>query len=122
MEKNLSEIGEEIAATYLMNNNYKIISRNLHSQYGEIDIIALKNKTLVFVEVKARSSSFNNAFNSVSISKQKKISKTASIFLSKFPKYEDLLIRFDVIAILRSTKTDEYRLKHLKNAFEPNLF
>ena len=122
MEKKLSEIGEETAVTYLINNNYKIIARNFHSQYGEIDIVSLKNKTLVFVEVKARSSSFDNAFNSVSISKQKKISKTASIFLSKFPEYENFLICFDVIAILRSAKTDEYQLKHLKNAFEPILF
>ena len=53
----LGKIGEELAAKYLTQNKYKIIQRNFRCKFGEIDIIAydLKNKELVFFEVKTRS-------------------------------------------------------------------
>lgn len=53
----LGKIGEELAAKYLTQNKYKIIQRNFRCKLGKIDIIAydLKNKELVFFEVKTRS-------------------------------------------------------------------
>ncbi|RLC51046.1 MAG: YraN family protein [Candidatus Cloacimonadota bacterium] len=119
MEKDLSKIGENLAATYLISKKYNILLQNFHTQYGEIDIISEHNNTLIFVEVKTRSSSLKNAFNSVSYAKQKRISQTASIFLSKFPQYEDYQTRFDVIAILFHPQNNNFTLKHLKNAFSP---
>ena len=121
MIKKLSEMGEDLAVTYLISNHYNIIARNFYSQYGEIDIISEYENTLIFIEVKTRSSSFEIAFNSVSFLKQKKISRTASLFLSKYPKYDNYVTRFDVIAILFYPQSNSYSLKHLKNAFEPNL-
>ena len=47
-------IGEKIAQKYLKNNGYKIIENNYYTRNGEIDIIANKEKYIVFVEVKTR--------------------------------------------------------------------
>jgi len=114
--------GEDVAVKYLTRKKYEIIARNYHSQFGEIDIIALKNNELIFFEVKTRKSNFESAFSSVSISKQKKISKTALCFLSKNNKYDNFLTRFDVIALIYDQKKLSFEIKQLKNAFTPILF
>lgn len=112
-------IGEKQAKEYLISNNYEIIKTNFHSPYGEIDIIAKDHETLVFIEVKTRSGNLDSALNSISISKRKKISKTASCFLSKNDTYEDMFTRFDVIVILKGKAHTS--LKHIKEAFIPTL-
>jgi len=115
----IGKSGEEIAANYLLKKGYNILFNNYHSQFGEIDIIALDKDTLVFIEVKTRSSNFEAAFSSVSFSKQQKLTKTALAFLSKNYEYEDFLTRFDVIVVLFDQR-EEYRIKHLADAFPPN--
>ena len=115
----LGKSGEEIAANYLLKKGYNILFRNYHSQFGEIDIIALDKDTLAFIEVKTRTSNFDAAFSSVSFSKQQKLTKTALDFLSKNYKYEDFLTRFDVIVVLFDQR-EEYRIKHLVDAFLPD--
>ncbi len=115
--KRIGTEGEKKAKDFLISNNYKIIKTNFHSPYGEIDIIAQDGEILVFIEVKTRSSDLDSALNSISISKRKKISKTASYFLSKNDTFYDVFTRFDVIIILNSrTHTS---LKHIKEAFVP---
>lgn len=115
----LGKSGEDSALNFLNALGYKIITRNFHSQFGEIDIIALDNDILVFIEVKTRRSNLTSALNSISVSKQKKLSKTASLFLSKNPQYEDNFTRFDVIIILKKHSSE--KIKHLKDAFTPIL-
>jgi putative endonuclease len=46
--------GEELASVFLINKCYKIIARNVRTPYGEIDILAIFNNNLVFIEVKTR--------------------------------------------------------------------
>ena len=115
----IGKSGEKIAANYLLKKGYKILFRNYHSQFGEIDIIALDKDTLAFIEVKTRSSNFESGFSSVSFSKQQKLTKTALDFISKNYEYEDFLTRFDVIVVLFDQR-EEYRLKHLVDAFLPD--
>ena len=120
VKNNIKEIGtkgEKQAKEFLISNKYEIINTNFHSPYGEIDIIAEDKGTLVFIEVKTRSTDLDSALNSISISKRKKISKTASYFLSKNHSYEDMFTRFDVIIII--TKKTYTSLKHIKEAFIP---
>jgi putative endonuclease len=50
------ETGEEIAAASLMKKGYRINNTNFHCPVGKIDIVAYKNKTIVFIEVKKRKS------------------------------------------------------------------
>jgi putative endonuclease len=54
--KRLGDSGEEIAARFLEKRGYRVLERNYRSPVGELDIIALHRGTVVFVEVKARTS------------------------------------------------------------------
>ena len=70
--------GENEACRYLAANGYEILARNYRSRYGEIDLIAQHNGTVVFVEVKLRRDrAFADAAQAVGPSKQEKLRKTA---------------------------------------------
>lgn len=89
--------GEDFALAYLKNNGLTLIYRNFHSRFGEIDLIMQDHDTTVFIEVKKRYSGIDNAIESISYTKQKKLVKTAQFYLSK--KGYDLNCRFDAIVI-----------------------
>ncbi len=118
MRSNLGKKGESIAIEYLENNGYKIVNRNYYSRFGEIDIITKKENYIIFVEVKTRKINTNfNAFEAVDAIKQKKIIKTAMIYLKE--KSLSLQPRFDVIAVLFDTNLKNVKeINHIKNAFE----
>lgn len=115
----MGKAGEDLAVEFLKSLGYKIIHRNYYSQYGEIDIIALDNDLLVFLEVKTRTSNLSSALSSVSYAKQLKLSQTASFFLSQNHQYEDHFTRFDLVVILK--KPDSTKIQHYKDAFTPVL-
>lgn len=54
MSRAIGDIGEEMAVAFLTGKKWKIIGRNLHYRYGEIDILANDGRQLVVVEVKAK--------------------------------------------------------------------
>ena len=56
----LGRCGEEAAALFLVAQGYSIVARNLRTPVGEIDIIAQKAQTLIFVEVKTRPVSYTH--------------------------------------------------------------
>lgn len=96
--KELGTWGEALAATYLRDKGYKIVSRNYRSRYGEIDLIAQNEEYLVFVEVKLRKSAdFAAAAEYVDDRKQHRIRTTAEFWLMDNP--TELQPRFDVIEI-----------------------
>ena len=103
--------GEAVAQEYLKNEGYKILETNFYTKKGEIDIIATKDKIIVFVEVKTRSNDkFGTPAMAVNYKKKQHIKITAKIFLMlhKLAKYE---IRFDVIEVFAS---EDYRINHIK--------
>ena len=108
--KEKGNLGELLAALYLMLKGYKILERNYLIQGGEIDIIANDGKTLVFVEVKKRKDkSFAGGAEFVDAKKQKKIISTAMLYVQK--KELECDMRFDVIEI------NSNEINHIKNAF-----
>lgn len=111
----LGKQGENLAVRYLQANNYRILARNFFSSYGELDIIAQQEDTLIFIEVKTRTSTFDQAENSVSAAKQQKMLATAELFLQQHPACEEMPTRFDVISVI--FRNSQYNLKHLKDAF-----
>ncbi len=113
----LGQKGEALAAKFLISNRYRILERNFNTRWGEIDLICFFDNIVIFVEVKLRSSSLDNALSSVSRSKQKKMVKTAQEYLFLHPELQDYPIRFDIITILQKEK--QYQLKHFKDAFLP---
>ena len=114
----LGKSGEELCTQDLINKGYEIITRNFRSPYGEIDIIAREKHYLVFVEVKTRTKeSLDDTKWNISISKQRKITRTAMYFLIDFQTKDLLEFRFDVM-ILKKEK-DNIEINHLVNAFLP---
>ncbi len=116
-KKTIGDLGENAGVKYLLDNGYKIICRNYHSRYGEIDIIAEKDDVLALVEVRTRNQ-FSPSLprETVDCKKQQKIIKTAYDY---FLKNEcTLQPRFDVIEILYRKGTDDIlSLQHIPDAF-----
>jgi len=78
-------LGEETAVRHLEAAGYLIIERNYRCRLGEIDIIARDGDTLCFVEVKARrTSAFGGGLEAVRPSKQKRLRRVASYYLTRF--------------------------------------
>jgi len=93
------KVGEIEAAIYLKEKGYTIICMNFKCMKGEIDIIAEKDGTVIFVEVKTRTSKkYGEAREAVNKEKQKHIYETARYFLYK-TKMEYFLTRIDVIEV-----------------------
>lgn len=111
--------GEIKAVEYLTARNFTILFRNFNSAFGEIDIIALKENTIHFVEVKTRASNISTALSSISHKKQLKLYKTAQYFLSHHPEFQNYFTQFDVIAIFKSSNI--LTLRFLEDAFRINL-
>jgi putative endonuclease len=104
--------GENRAAAALEAKGMSIVARNFRSRSGEIDIIALENDTLVFVEVKTWDHyGIEDLRLGISEKKQRRIIETAKYFLLEHRKYNGMGIRFDVVFI------SPHDIVHLASAF-----
>lgn len=97
----LGLVGEEIAASFLIQRGYTILEKNFRSQQGEIDIVARDGEFLVFIEVKSYSFlSYGSPVGAVRKNKRQSIIHAARYYLySNNIKNQDC--RFDVVAIYR---------------------
>ncbi len=111
----LGRWGEEQAADYLLRRRMKILERNYRTPVGEIDIIAREGRTLVFVEVKTRSSlRFGTPQEAVGPGKQRQILRSAQWYLCSCNRMNSP-VRFDVIAVMH--EGEESRIEHITDAF-----
>lgn len=115
--KNRGLWGENKAVEFLKAKNYTILVRNYHSRFGEIDIIARKQNTIIFVEVKTRkNTAFGFPAEFVDYKKQQKIMKTAQLYINdNFNAEFDY--RFDIIEVFHYDD-NKVNFNHLKGAFE----
>lgn len=98
LKKEIGDLGENAAAKYLKKNGYKILGRNYRKKYGEIDIIAEKDDSIAFVEVKTRKNDdFGRPCEFVDKRKQERIKKTALSYICE--KGYDAGFTFDVIEV-----------------------
>jgi putative endonuclease len=115
-KKSCGAQGEEAARRYVQQQGYRIRALNYTSRLGEVDIIAQDGDTLVFIEVKARSSGSKGApKESVTPRKQLQISKAALAYLKEHKLFESRA-RFDVVSVDYSAKPPAIEL--IKSAFE----
>jgi putative endonuclease len=120
MDNSSGVAGEEFASDYLRKHGFEILRRNFHSRFGEIDIIARDGRYLAFVEVKTREAdSIVDPLEAVTAAKQRKIIRTAQMFLQQYP--EPLQPRFDVAAITARHGVPQ-DLRYLENAFSAEGF
>jgi putative endonuclease len=107
---------EEIAANFLMRHKLKMLVRNYRVRGGEIDLICEEGKTIVFVEVRLRSSNkFGGAAASITYRKQQRLILAARHWLSQHgDAFGDRNCRFDCIVM---DAPEESRLEWIKNAF-----
>ena len=83
----VGKLGEDIASNFLKKNGFTVIERNIHFSHNEIDIIAKDKEFIIFVEVKARAkNSFYLPREAVTLAKQRRIVKTAMLFLQQHRK------------------------------------
>jgi len=115
--KALGARGEDLAVQYLKKKGFKVIERNYHCSAGEIDLIAREKNTLVFVEIKTRSSSdYGLPQDAVDRFKQKKMIEVARAYMAEHHLTEDILARFDVVAIQLTPTGPDIEL--IKDAFQ----
>lgn len=109
---------ELIAADYLRVNGYVVREQNWRSgNHIEIDIIAEKEGTIVFVEVKARKGDYQMADEAVDSAKRQKMIRGGDIYLRGMDKIHPF--RLDIITITGTP--DNYQLNHIEDAFLPDL-
>ena len=112
----LGKQGEKLAYTFLRNKGYEVLATNFRFEKAEIDIICKKGKTIVFVEVKTRTTEdFGHPEEAVDIKKQDKIVRAAERFIQLHDMLGD--VRFDVVSIIMDGKKN--KVTHIRDAFFP---
>ncbi|MBO4481614.1 MAG: YraN family protein [Bacteroidales bacterium] len=117
MEKDeLGRKGEQLAADYLKDNGFTVLSRNWHFGHLEVDVIAENNEFVVFCEVKTRSSTvMGSPEEFVTAQKQKNLIRAASRYLQITGKKKE--VRFDIISVVANG--EKFTVSHMPRAFEP---
>ena len=114
----LGKRGELAAERFLLKQGYWIIDRGVGEKTGEIDLIVSDGISIIFVEVKTRSSDFaGDPTEAVDEAKQRHICQTARLFAVKNG-LENTSMRFDVISILWPDLEKSPEISHYKSAFE----
>ncbi|HEY7716527.1 MAG TPA: YraN family protein [Candidatus Binatia bacterium] len=112
----LGQQGERIAEQYLKSKGYKLVERNYRCAAGELDLIVLDRRVIVFVEVKTRTGQgFGTPLEAVEIRKQRKMIQAAQFFMSAKGLHQRDA-RFDVVGV--SWIGRDPVVEHIENAFE----
>ena len=116
----LGKSGEEAACVELRRRGYAILARRYRTRIGEIDIVARDGPTLVFVEVKARTSArYGHPAEAVILHKQAKLTAMAEDYLSRCgPGARDRPCRFDVVAVTLGEQGEAATIEVIPNAFD----
>ena len=107
--------GESAAALVLFIRGYRILERRVRTPVGEIDIIALKDKTVVFVEVKSRTRR-DDAIASVTPQAWQRIARAAEYWMARHPSFSDYGWRYDIVAVSATNPPH-----HIRDAWRPGM-
>ena len=103
MSRAKGNIAEEKGVKYLLQNGFRVVVRNFYSRFGEIDIIAIKDGVLHFIEVKS-ALDYEAAINNITKTKLSRIIKTTHIYMKK----NSLDIDFSIDAIIVTPQEVEF--------------
>lgn len=108
---------EDLACQYLRAEGLRLLAQNFRRRGGEIDLIMFDDDVLVFVEVRFRTTArFAQPGLTVDIHKQRKLIRTAALFLASNPQLADATTRFDVVAVVDSNHP---QCEWMRDAFRP---
>lgn len=117
--KPLGQRGEDVAAGFLRRQGYRILARGLESRLGELDIVAVDDRTVVFVEVKTRRTcEAGHPSEAVDDRRRQRMTRSALAYL----KSHGLLqtpARFDVVAVTWPDPDRPPTIEHFRDAFAP---
>ena len=114
----LGRKGEALAKTFLEGLGYEILDENWTHGKAEIDLVAYKDKVIIFAEVKTRTGNgFGEPEDFVDNRKQKLIAEAADEYIYLMDHQGE--VRFDIISVLFD-KNANYTLKHIEDAFWPS--
>jgi putative endonuclease len=118
-KKSLGKLGEDAAARFLKGNGYTILARGLDSRLGELDLVAVDGRTVVFVEVKTRrTGDAGHPAEAIDPRKQQRMTQAALAYLKAHGLLQHAA-RFDVVAITWPENARCPAIEHYKNAFSP---
>jgi putative endonuclease len=116
----MGERGERVAAKWLTVHGWEIAERRFRNGHRDIDLVATRRepntgRTVAFVEVKTRkANTFGGPIGAVNWRKQRELSRSARVWISRFQRPGDTY-RFDVIGVI--LETEKVRVQHVENAF-----
>ena len=111
--------GEAAAAKYLKRKGYIIVGRGERDRIGELDLVAVDGRTVVFVEVKTRESHrAGRPAEAVDADKQRRLTRVALSYLKRHDLLENAA-RFDVVAVTWPREKRQPAIEHFENSFEP---
>lgn len=111
----LGELGERIAARWLRHQGWEIVAHRFRNGRRDLDLIAERRGTVVFVEVKARRGEiFGDPVEAVTWRKQRELTRSAHVWIDRHgnPGQD---YRFDVVGVLIGP--ERVRVRHVENAF-----
>jgi len=113
--RELGELGEALAERLLRSKGYRILARNHRTRLGEIDLVCRDRDTIVFVEVKARTSdAFGSPADAVGSTKRSRLRRLAEEYLAGRGE-EDRPVRFDVVSVRLDGPAPA--VEHIEGAF-----
>jgi len=114
----LGRRGEDEAAKYLRSIGYRIVSQRERVLRGDIDLVALDGRTVVFVEVRTRSDTLHgHPAETVGPRKQRRVAELANAYIRRH-RLEDCSVRIDVVTVTFDAPDGRPVVEHFQNAFE----
>lgn len=110
----VGDAAEDLACRFLSNQGLRPVERNFHCRLGEIDLVLLDRNCLVFAEVRYRKTDrFTPAALTIDQYKQRKLVRTAALYISRRPRFADHIVRFDIVSV------DGDDINWMRDAFRP---
>ncbi|HUZ00851.1 MAG TPA: YraN family protein [Thermomicrobiaceae bacterium] len=115
----LGDSGERLAERHLKARGWRVLDRKWRGERGELDLIALDDEVLVFVEVKTRrGDSRGTAEEAIGPAKAARLLRLGTEYLAAHPALEDRLWRVDLLAITLGSSGAIERVSHIVSAVE----
>lgn len=116
--KALGARGEDAAARYLRRNGCRVVAHGYRDRLGELDLVCVKDRRLVFVEVKTRKSDVTGApVEAVDVRKQRRVTAAAERFIRRHD-LQGVPVQFDVVSVVWPESERTPRIMHYPNAYE----